>query len=60
MMARYLVQIKGGQDVQMFAENMLQQAIDLAEADWRRANPREVLDVQFDKNTFGASFPSVY
>jgi hypothetical protein len=60
MIARYLVQIKGGQDVQMFSENMLSQAIDLAEADWRRANPREVLEIQIDQNTFGAAFPSVY
>jgi hypothetical protein len=60
MIGRYLVQIKTGQDVQMFSENMLQQAVDLANADWRRANPREVLQIQVDRSTFGCSFPGVY
>jgi hypothetical protein len=60
MIGRYLVQIKGGQDVQMFSENELQQAIDLANADWRRANPREVLQIQVDRSTFGCNYPLVF
>jgi hypothetical protein len=60
MIGRYLVQIKTGQDVQMFSENMLQQAIDLANADWRRANPREVLQIQVDRSTFGCNYPLVF